>query len=617
MRRIGTQAAGYIAVFAASVVVATLAGWLGTPIDNYAYDWMFRHDRPSQRAPESIILSVDEASLTAMGGMRGLRRALADALEQLAAVRPGVVAIDLILADPGDPADDAALEAALKKIPRLVLASDLVDNGRAWENPLPRFRVCATAVGHVHGDPGPLDGVSRIVPLEKAAGHDRRWALALEAFRLSRGAPYIVESPEDLEVAGARIPAPYRDSRAMRIRYLPPDTQGRFPLPRVSLAQLKTDPSAAARMKGKVVFVGVTAQSAMRDRMLTPYSYGAYLPGIEIHANAFETLARGEFLVSASNVAVALFCLALAAAAVAAFAFRSGWQSYALALVVLAAAHVLPYVFFRHDSIWPYVAPVVSAWLAATGAGSFQFVTVRMQLRRTEDEKTRYQQAMHFVTHEMRTPLTAIQGSSELMSRYKLSDEKRKQIADLINSESKRLAKMIETFLTVERLSAGHMELKTDAFGVADLVIPCVERARPLAERKQIRIEVEAFPEASISGDRELMEYAVYNLLTNAVKYSPAATLVTVAVSQNAAGLRLAVRDQGIGMDADEVKKVFQKFYRTKRAMASGEKGTGIGLSIVDQIVHHHGGRIEVTSSPGSGSCFTIVLPARVSAASV
>ncbi|MGD0015525.1 MAG: CHASE2 domain-containing protein [Bryobacteraceae bacterium] len=613
MRRRTAQAVGYGTVLASSFLVAMLAGWLGAPIDNYAYDWMFRHSEPRGRKPESILLAVDERSLTEMGGMRGLRRALADGLDRVAAAGPSVVAIDLILADEGDPAGDAALEAALQKLPRLVLASELIEGGRRWEDPLPRFRRSAAAVGHVHGDPGPLDGVSRVVPLAKAAARDRRWALALEAFRLSRGAGYILESPDDLEVGAARIPARYSDSRALRIRYVPPDPDGTFPLPRVSLADLKREPQLAARFHGKVVFVGVTAQSAARDRMLTPYSYGLYMPGIEIHANIFETLARGEFLVSASNLAVALLCLALGAAAVAAFAFRSGWQAYALAALVLTAAHVLPYVFFTHGVVFPYFAPVSAAWLAAVGAGSFQFVTVRRQLGRSEAEKTRYQQAMHFVTHEMRTPLTAIQGSSELMSRYKLSEEKRRQIADLITSESKRLARMIETFLSVERLSAGQMDLKQEIFDLGALVATCLERARPLAESKQIRIDVEPLPEAALTGDRELMEYAVYNLLSNAVKYSPAGTIVRVSAEPAGASLRLGVRDQGIGMDADELKSIFQKFYRTKRAVASGEKGTGIGLSIVEQIVTHHGGRIEVSSAPGQGSCFTLVLPARIS----
>jgi two-component system sensor histidine kinase SenX3 len=103
----------------------------------------------------------------------------------------------------------------------------------------------------------------------------------------------------------------------------------------------------------------------------------------------------------------------------------------------------------------------------------------------------------------------------------------------------------------------------------------------------------------------------VYNLLTNAVKYSPAETTVTVEARLDGESLRLSVRDQGIGMHEQELRSIFRKFYRTKKAEASGEAGTGIGLSIVEQIVTHHGGRIDVTSRPGAGSCFTMVIPAR------
>jgi signal transduction histidine kinase len=106
------------------------------------------------------------------------------------------------------------------------------------------------------------------------------------------------------------------------------------------------------------------------------------------------------------------------------------------------------------------------------------------------------------------------------------------------------------------------------------------------------------------------MEYACYNLLTNAVKYSPQRTQVTVSAWNEDGGVRIAVKDQGIGMDSKEVKRIFGKFYRTRKAEESGEAGSGIGLSIVQQIVERHGGRIDVTSQPGAGSCFTLALPA-------
>jgi signal transduction histidine kinase len=238
-----------------------------------------------------------------------------------------------------------------------------------------------------------------------------------------------------------------------------------------------------------------------------------------------------------------------------------------------------------------------------------------MQLRKSESDKARYQQAIHFVTHEMRSPLTAIQGSSEMMGRYNLNDDKRKQMAQMINTESKRLAKMIQTFLDLERLSDGKLDIRQESFDVRNVLTTCVDRVRPLADRKQIDIRVERDDALPLTGDQELMEYAVYNLLTNAVKYSPPETLVVIRTFHSGDQLRLSVSDQGIGMDEKELKNIFKKFYRTKKAETSGEVGTGIGLSIVEQIMHHHSGKMEVTSVPGKGSCFTMVLPRGVTPA--
>ncbi len=607
------SALGYGLIFLISLVAAVVSGWLGTGIDNYAYDWMLRITGDSARPPGSIILAIDEMSLIEMGGPRGVRGALAEALNTVAAARPGALAIDLILADALDPAGDAALEAAMAKLPRLALSSELIDGGRRWENPLPRFRQHAAAVGHVHGAPGPFDGIIRRVRLEHIAARDRRWALGLEAFRLARGAQ-IEESPDDVRIGETIVPAPRRGERMMRIRYLHPREDGSSPIPQITIRDLKQHPERAREFTGKAVFVGWTAQSVFSDRWLTPLSHESPMPGVEINANIFETLARGDFLVSAPEYSVVLACIALAAAAVLAFAFRAGWQAYALAALALVSAHAVPYALFSRGIVFPYIAPVAAAWLAAVGSGSWQFVSVRRQLRRAEAERSRYQQTLHFVTHEMKTPLTAIQGSSELMTRFNLNEDKRKQIASMINVESKRLARMIETFLNVERLSAGEMELKREAFEAPDLMAACMERARPLAERKQIRLTARDIPRASLNGDRELMEYAIYNLLNNAVKYSPADTEVVVYGRLSDGALRLSVKDQGIGMDQEDVRKIFQKFYRTRQAVESGISGTGIGLSIVDQIISHHGGKIEVTSSPGQGSCFTVVLPARAEA---
>ena len=599
---ISKQTAGYILVLIACFTLATVAGWtaIANQIDNYAYDWMFRLMPATAQKQESIVLAIDDATYTALGGVRSYRTMLAQALELLSPARPKVVAIDVILTDPplGDARDDDRLEAAMTQTRNLVLATDL-SKGR-WENPLPRFAKWAAAIGHDTSDENSPDGVTRAIPLEKRTGSERHWALALEAFRLKRGMR-ILESPADLQVGEEIIPAARTvgDNRPLRVLY----AEG---TPQVSLKALIDQPDLLSKFSGKVVFVGVTSLSATKDRVKTPIGE---MSGVEVHAQLFDTLSRGRFLTNPSNLSVLAICVAIALLAGVVFRRFAGWQAYLVGALLLLMVHTGPFFLFQYGTVVPYFAPLATAWLTVSGAASYQHFVVRRQLRQSETARSRYLEAIHMVTHEMRTPLTAIQGSSELMGRYNLSEEKRKQIALMINSESKRLARMIQTFLDVERLSAGEVELKQEPFTVSDVIGACLDRVRPLAERKNIRIRTEPKLPGDLNGDRELMEYAVYNLMTNAVKYSPPDTEIAIASHLDGGHLRLSVKDQGIGMDARELKNIFQKFYRTRRAEASGEKGTGIGLSIVEQIVHHHGGKMEVTSEVGKGSCFTMVLP--------
>ncbi|MBY0504365.1 MAG: CHASE2 domain-containing protein [Bryobacteraceae bacterium] len=587
---------GYVLVLTAAFLLGWLISFTRLPatIDNAAYDWMFNLHQPAYPPAQSALLTIDEASLTSTGGRRNLRRTLARALDLVSAAKPKAIAIDLILAEPGEGDDE--LRAALTRVPNLVLGADIPQQG-GWEWPI--FRAQARAIGHVHADPDP---VSRHLPLMKLQQTDRLWAICLETYRLAAQATSVLETPTDLEVGPRVIPA-RPDTRDLLIRYRRPGQ-----IPRLSVRDVIESPARASLFTGKAVFVGFTAQSEVKDRLMTPME--VMMPGVEIHAHAYETIAAGDFLTEARPWVSTAACLALAVLAGLIFWRMPGWLAYAAAGVLLLAAHLLPHLLFRQGIVFPTFAPLLVAWLSVASAAAYQYFGTKRELARTEQERSRYQQAIHFVTHEMRTPLTAIQGSSELMSRYNLNPDKQKQMAQMINAESKRLARMITTFLNLERLGDGSLDLKREAFSLAEALGACVDRARAVAERKQMTIEVSRADDAPLTGDRELLEYAIYNLLTNAVKYSPAESIVTVTSERTGDKLRLSVADQGMGMDAQELKHIFDKFYRTKRAEAAGIEGTGIGLSIVQEIVRHHGGRIEVASQPGQGSCFTLILPA-------
>lgn len=618
--------ATYAGLLAAAFVAGVAASYkFGAQLDNFAYDQMFLRYQPRAWNPESVILAIDEQTLADCGGLAGIRKPLAEGLRLAAAAHPKAVAVDLILADRKSGEEerkvDAELADAFCHTPNLVLSAELAQ-GR-FEDPLPQFRACSPAVGHVYASQDEEDSRTREIMLDKSAGKRRLWALSLEAFRLSRGAQIVESSEGPLTIGKTEIPIHYgtylgenhseSDGRTMLIRFIPNQNPQ---IPEVSLKGLIDHPELASQLTGKVVFVGLTEVTELHDRLFTPKDFKIPTSGIRINAEAFETIAQGLFIRPVSDLGVLAFSLGLLIATGLAFRYLPGWWSYAGGLAVLVTSVVMPYALFTHLRWLPVAAPFLVAWFGTLTAATYYTLVVRRNWRIEQASRTRYQQAMQFVTHEMRTPLSAIQGSSELISRYPLSEEKRKQVADLIHSESKRLARMVEVFLSVERLSAGQMELKRETIGVREMVELCVARAGPLAERKKITVRLEPITdELQLTGDRELMEYACYNLLTNAIKYSPRQTLVTVWARLEDRHIRIAVKDQGIGMDQKEVKQIFQKFYRTKKAEESGEAGTGIGLSIVQQIVEQHGGEIDVTSQPGVGSCFTLVLPASVATA--
>ena len=601
-RWLAKSTAGYTAVIVGCSAIGVLAGMtpFALEVDSAMYDWMFRLNPPQASSTQSVVLTIDDPTLKDLGGMRSLRSILTTALTTISRAQPKLVAIDVILTDKGDPKEDERLEKALKGTPNVILATDFSND--VWEDPIPQFGRWAVAVGTTIADEKSTDGVTRQIPLEEAEKRERHWALSLEAFRVARGAKYILETPDDLQVGSTVIPARRKDNRPLRVRYL------RDVLPNISLKDLLAQPKQVEDFRGKAVFLGVFSNTAARDHVVTPW--GGRVAGVEVNAQAFETLQRGIFYVDSRSDTMLAFCVIVAALAGLIFAFTGGWIAYCLAAVLLIAAHSVPFLLFGRGFVFPFVAPLSSAWLTVAGAAIYQHFVVRRQLFKSEDERTRYRQAIHFVTHEMRTPLTAIQGSSELIGRYNLNDDKRKQIAQMINAESKRLARMIQTFLDIERLTDGQSELKREPFDLKDVVESCLERARPLADRKAITLDVDGELLGNMTGDRELLEYAIYNLLTNAVKYSSSNTEVHIETRPEKDHVRLSVRDQGMGMEQKELKKIFQKFYRTKRAEASGEQGSGIGLSLVEQIVQHHKGNMEVTSTPGQGSCFTMVLPA-------
>ena len=234
------------ALLLASALLSLVLGWsaFGRQLDQYAYDFLFRLEQPAPWQPSSIVLAIDNRTLNEYDGLTGIRAALADGLEHIAPAHPAAVVVDIILPEP-QPADDK-LEAAFAKTPNLVLSSDMQPDGSQWEDPIPRFRKYAAGVGEVHADLDKFDAVSRDIPLEKVAGHDRRWTLALEALRVFEHRDIRISRRSDL--GSVRIPSRDRDGRTVRIRYAPLAMGG---IPRVTVTALDRNPRSRHNSRAK------------------------------------------------------------------------------------------------------------------------------------------------------------------------------------------------------------------------------------------------------------------------------------------------------------------------------------------------------------------------------
>jgi CHASE2 domain-containing sensor protein len=395
--------AAYVCWLAAAFALAMALSWIyGPQVDDAAYDAMFRMYQPKPWEPESALLVFDDRTLDSIpGGREAYRQPLAKALRLLAPAKPLSVTVDILLANERDPKIDAELAEAIRAIPNVVLSSQILTDG--WQDPLPLFRDAAKAVGHVHAQPTHIP-VARFIPLEQRAGRRRLWALALEAFRLGRGSE-ILESTatRDLQVGDTWIPAAGEDRR-MRVRFSPPNLKRTI----VPLRRLIEEPALASTFSGKAVFIGVTAQ-VEHDGLTTPYGYRS---GIIINADAYETIAQRMFITDMSNLWAALLAMAFVAGAGLAFRYLPGLKAVAVCAGILLIAQILPYVFFKQQRVLSFAVSASAAWFGSLTAFAYYYLIVRRNLRRSESERSRYQQAMHFVTHEMRTPLSAIQGNS-------------------------------------------------------------------------------------------------------------------------------------------------------------------------------------------------------------
>ncbi|HIU45861.1 MAG TPA: HAMP domain-containing protein [Candidatus Fimadaptatus faecigallinarum] len=213
-------------------------------------------------------------------------------------------------------------------------------------------------------------------------------------------------------------------------------------------------------------------------------------------------------------------------------------------------------------------------------------------------------------SHELKTPLATMKILIEsLIYQDTFEPEMTREFLTDINKEIDRLNSVIVDLLTLVNMDSGEMRLRLGDLQLDEMLADTVKRLTPLARNREINLTLEAHAAPVVEGDASKIQQVFYNLIDNAIKYTPAGGRVRVELGENARSAIIKVSDTGIGIPAADIAHIFDRFYRVDKARSRETGGTGLGLSIVSQIVQLHGGTINVQSVEDKGSVFTVTLP--------
>lgn len=228
------------------------------------------------------------------------------------------------------------------------------------------------------------------------------------------------------------------------------------------------------------------------------------------------------------------------------------------------------------------------------------------ELERLNRSKSRF---LSTISHEFRTPLTAIIGYSEFMMGNDIDSALVAEDAEVIHREASRLNRMVDDVLLIDHVDAGRLTLNVRTVDLNAITRDVAETFRPLTEHHPLLLALE--PELRpVAGDRDRLAQALTNLVSNAVKYSPNGGAISIITRNDDDRVIMSIRDSGIGIEPDDISRIFERFERVETGIAGRIGGTGLGLSIVAEILTLHGGQVWVESDPGEGAVFYIALPA-------
>lgn len=248
--------------------------------------------------------------------------------------------------------------------------------------------------------------------------------------------------------------------------------------------------------------------------------------------------------------------------------------------------------------------------LALSGAAATGVILVWVFVSREANLSQLQTDFVSKVSHELRTPLTSIRMFSETLALRRGDAEAEAKCIQGLERESARLQTLIDRLLDWGRMESGRRDYSLQETDVYGIINDAVDAFQPIRERRKAVLTT-TVPDGlpAVEADRGAMSDALLNLLTNAAKYGGDPPTIQLVARATPRDVRISVQDNGVGIEPEEHKRIFQKFYRVDDRLSRQQEGSGLGLAIVKHVMKAHGGRVELSSATGYGSTFTLVLP--------